>query len=77
MNANEKNFVNTIVDFEANVKKAQDYIKENYNVDSEFDIEKGELHLKTANIEKSMMLCAAREYVNEQFGEDHLHVVMG
>lgn len=37
MNANEKQFVKTVVDLKSNVIKAQKYIKENFNIDSEFD----------------------------------------
>jgi hypothetical protein len=77
MKDNEKNLVNSIVDFEANVMNAQHYLKENYNIDSTFDSEKSELKLVCNNINESLMLCAAREYVNEQFGEEVLHVVMG
>lgn len=77
MNTSNYDFIKTITDFESNVIKAQEYIKENYNVDSEFNIEKSELHLKISNINESLMLCAAKEYVNNTIGEDHLHVVMG
>lgn len=77
MNINETNLVNTIVDFEANVMNAQHYIKENFNIDSTFDAEKSELHLVSKNINESLNLCAAREYIKDLFGEEHLHVVMG
>lgn len=76
MTDNEKIFAESIVNFEANLKRAQRYIKENYNIDSEFDSENSELHLVSNVAENAMMLAAAKEYISENF-DDSIICVMG
>jgi hypothetical protein len=74
MTANERRFAESVVNFEANVKKAQAYIKENYNVESEFDITNLQMVLKANKSElnesdQSLTMAAAKNYINEQFDE--------
>lgn len=62
---NEKQFVDSVVNHLYYVAKVQDYLKENYNVSSEYDEETETLYLKANNINESLNLAAAKEYVNE------------
>lgn len=45
MTENEKKFVKAFVDFESNLSNAQAYIKENYNIDSEFNSDDNTIRL--------------------------------
>lgn len=76
MTENERQFVESITNFESNVKKAQLYIKENYGIDSEFDIQDSAIHLTSSQAENALMLAAAREYISETFN-DEVVCVMG
>ena len=76
MTENERQFVESITNFESNVKKAQLYIKENYGIDSEFDIQDSAIHLTCLQAENALMLAAAREYISETFN-DEVVCVMG
>ena len=69
MTENERKFAESIVNFESNVKKAQQYIKETYQIDSQFDIEAGNMYLTCAVAENALMLAAAKEYITEEVDE--------
>jgi len=69
MTDNERKFAESIVNFESNIKKAQLYIKENYNIDSQFDIETGSMYLTCPVAENALMLAAAKEYITEEVDE--------
>lgn len=71
---NDKEFIKTVVDYEPNIKKAQKYIKENYNIDSIFNEETLELELIANSVNESLNILAAREYLNEKFTDDKLIV---
>lgn len=71
---NDKEFIKTVVDYEPNIKKAQKYIKENYNIDSVFNEETLELGLIANSVNESLNILAAKEYLNEKFTEDQLIV---
>lgn len=72
---NEKAFVESIVNFEANVNKARKYIKENYNIDSTYDEEELTIHLICNNVNESLNLINAEEYLNETL--ENVTVMMG
>ena len=69
MTENERKFAESIVNFEWKVKKAQQYIKETYQIDSQFDIETGNMYLTCAVAENALMLAAAKEYITEEVDE--------
>ena len=69
MTENERKFAESIVNFESNVKKAQQYIKETYQIDSQFDIETGNMYLTCAVAENALMLAAAKEYITGEVDE--------
>lgn len=76
MTENEKKFVESIVNFDSNVLKAQQYIKENYSIDSTFDDDTCEIHLTCENAENALMLAAAKEYITETL-EDSVICIFG
>ena len=75
MTDNEKVFVKTIVDLESNVKAAQSYIKENFNIDSEYDDEANTIKLTCPNVVEALNLISAKSYINEQFENTPITVV--
>ena len=62
-------FLKSIVDIDANVLKCRKYIKENFNIDSEFIPEKLALKLVCNNINESLNLLAAKEHIYDTFTE--------
>lgn len=71
---NEKQLVESFVNFNSNLEQAQKYIKDEFGVDSKYDIETGVLHLFTNNINEGLQLKAAKEYVNSCIDESMLLV---
>ena len=74
---NEKKFIEALVNHLSNVAKAQDYIKENYNVSSYYDEDTETLHLVANGINEGLELAAAKDYVESMFDEAMLSVVYG
>lgn len=72
---NEKSFVKKVVDFECNVIKAQDYIKENFGVDSEFNHETLELKLVQNSVNEALQLVSAKDYLENELPEDMIKVI--
>lgn len=72
---NEKSFVKKVVDFECNVIKAQDYIKENFGVDSEFNPETLELKLVQTSVNEALQLVSAKDYLENELPEDMIKVI--
>ena len=56
-----------IVNYEQRVMEAYEYIKTNFNVSSEFDAEAGTLRLYVTNVNDSLQILAAKEYLEETF----------
>lgn len=75
MTENEKKFVRTVVDFAANLEKAQDYIKENFNIDSEFDEESGALKLSCSDANEALNLLSAKSYIEENLDNGLVKVI--
>ena len=80
MNKNDKNilaFVEKMVNYNDHIKNAQEYIKENYNVKSSFDDETNTLYIYSTNINESLNVVAAKEYINDTIGEYFVTVEYG
>ena len=75
MTENEKKFVRTVVDFAANLEKAQDYIKENFIIDSEFDEESGALKLSCSDANEALNLLSAKSYIEENLDSGLVKVI--
>lgn len=68
MTENEKKFIRTVVDYDANVHSMQAEIKEDFNVDSEFDEDTLTLRLHSDNPKN---VIAAKAYITENYGEEY------
>ena len=79
MNINEVNFINRINNAKADIRNAMLYIKENYNIDSEYDEENGTVSLSVVNedniLNNALLFAAAKEYIEGQVGDDIIQVV--
>ena len=53
------------------------YIKENFNIDSEYNEETNTLHLYSTNVNESLELLSAKEYILSQIDESMLNVKYG
>lgn len=71
---NEKTLVKALVDYEAHVNEATQYLKETYNIDAEFDIETMTCKL-TSESAKPLDMIIAKEYVNELFTEGIVDII--
>lgn len=75
MTDNEKKFIRTIVDFSVNLERAQSYIKENFNIDSEFDEESGSLKLQCNDANEALNLLSAKSYIEENLDNGLVKVI--
>lgn len=67
MTTNEAKFADIIVNYDKRVAEARDYIKTNFGVSSEYVEEEGMLNIYTDNINESLQLLAAKEYLENTF----------
>lgn len=74
---NDKRFLKSVVDYEANVKKAQIYLKENYHVESKFDEETLTLSIYTNDVNEGLYIVNASEYIKSTIGEDKIQIKFG
>lgn len=74
---NELKLLNSILDHKENVEKAQNYIQENFGVNTKYDKETNTISLWTRNINESLQLVAAKEYVEKEIGLDSINVKYG
>ena len=65
-NENVKHFVESFVKFDENVKAAQEYIKETYNIDSTYSDDDDTIYIWTENLNENLNLAAAREYIEQE-----------
>ena len=76
MTDNEKQFIRTFVDFDANLKSARQYIKETYGVDSEFNEEENYIKLYCEDGKLDVMnLVSAKNFINETFDSGFIDVI--
>ena len=76
-NENVKHFVESFVKFDENVKAAQEYIKETYNIDSTYSDADDTIYIWTENLNENLSLAAAREYIEEEIGLEMVNVIYG
>lgn len=77
MTENEKDFVKNFFEHKTNICKSQDYIKENFNVNSEYNEETNTLHLFTNNVNESLNLATAKDYILQQLDNTMINVKYG
>ena len=76
-NENVKHFVESFVKFDENVKAAQEYIKETYNIDSTYSDDDDTIYIWTENLNENLNLAAAREYIEQEIGLEMVTVIYG
>lgn len=76
-NENVKHFVESFVKFDENVKAAQEYIKETYNIDSTYSDADDTIYIWTENLNENLSLAAAREYIEQEIGLEMVNVIYG
>lgn len=75
MNINEERLVNGITDYEANIAKILEYVRDNYNIDGIYDAGSCVIKLVSGGIDNALMLAAAKEYIESVLGDDLVRVV--
>lgn len=75
MNINEERLVNGITDYEANIAKILEYVRDNYNIDGVYDADSCVIKLVSGGIDNALMLAAAKEYIESVLGDDLVRVV--
>lgn len=76
-NENVKHFVESFVKFDDNVKAAQEYIKETYNIDSTYSDDDDTIYIWTENLNENLNLAAAREYIEQEIGLEMVNIIYG
>ena len=74
INENDIRFIKKIIDIDSNILKCQNYIKENYNIDSIFYPETLSIRLICNNLNESLNLLAAKEYIYSIMEEDTIEI---
>ena len=74
---NELKLLNSILDHKENVEKAQAYIKENFGVNTKYNEDSNTINIWTSNINESLQLLAAKEYIEREIGLDSVNVKYG
>lgn len=79
MNKNDDilNYVDSIVNNNKYVEEARNYIRENFNISSDYDEENGRLYIYTTNVNEGLSLLSAKLYLNEIFTPEIMQVVYG
>lgn len=67
MTENERKLVDLIVNYDRHISDAQEYIKENFGVLSEFNAIDSSLRLYVTNVNDALQILAAREYLENRF----------
>ena len=57
--------------------KQMKYIKENYHINSEYSEEDDILYIWSPNVNESLNLAAAKEYIQETIGDEFINVIYG
>ena len=77
MTTNERDFVESIINHRLNISKSQDYIAENFHVCSEFDENDNLLYIWSKNVNESLQILAAKNYIENTIGSDKIQIVYG
>ena len=74
---NEKLMVESFLNLNHNIKNAQDYIKENYHINSEYDSDEDIMYIWGNNINENLNLASAKEYIINTIGSEMVNVIYG
>ena len=74
---NEKFIVESFLNLNHNIAEAQKYIKESYNVNSEYNDAEDTLFIWTDNVNENLNLAQAKQYVLDTIGNEMINVMYG
>ena len=74
---NEKLFVESFLNLNNNISEAQDYIKEAYNINSEYDEDEDMMYIWSDNLNENLNLAVAKEYIINKIGNEMINVMYG
>ena len=74
---NEKFIVESFLNLNHNIEEAQKYIKESYNVNSEYNDAEDTLFIWTDNVNENLNLAQAKPYVLDTIGNEMINVMYG
>lgn len=74
MSSGELKFAEKIVNFDENLQSVQSYIKENFNIDSQFNGDEMTLNIWSPSVNNSLQLLAAKQYIRENFDENMINI---
>ena len=74
---NEKFIVESFLNLNHNIEEAQKYIKESYNVNSEYNDEEDTLFIWTDSVNENLNLAQAKQYVIDTIGNEMINVMYG
>lgn len=72
MNTNEQQYLESICNVLSDVTKAQKYIKETFNIDTEYDVDNNRLLIESSDDKLSMSL--AKDYATQTLDEKIVEV---
>lgn len=70
-------FLESFINHKSNVSNGQVYIKENFNIDSEYNEDTNTLHIFCKNANESLNLAAAKEYLLNTIDETMITIKYG
>ena len=74
---NEKFIVESFLNLNHNIEEAQKYIKESYNVNSEYNDAEDTLFIWTDNVNENLNLAQAKQYVLDTIGNEMINIMYG
>lgn len=74
MTESERKLADLFVNYDKHIASAQEYIKENFEVSSEYNAKENSLRLYVTNVNKALQILAAKEYLEERFPADFVTI---
>lgn len=74
---NEKLIVESFLNLDQNIKNMQEYIKEKYNVNSEYSDEDDTLYIWTENVNENLNLAQAKQHIINTLGNEMFNIMYG
>ena len=75
---NEKFIVESFLNLNHNIEQAQKYIKETYNIESEYNEDEDTLYIWTESInESNLNLAQAKQYICDTIGNEMVNIMYG
>ena len=73
----EKVFIESFLNLNHNIAESQKYIKETYNIESEYDEQDDMLYIWSEDLNENLSLASAKEYICDTIGNEMINVMYG